>query len=418
MSDASAFLETADRIGRRLCRDAFWHDRRCAWLGWGLEPVNGALQPVYRAFGADLYKGSAGVALFLARLWQATGDAVARKTVSGALSQMLSEPTPQWEAGRCGFYSGCSGVAYALLEMGKIFGKEDLVEEGLTLLASLANAKPAEVGADVISGVAGVTPTLLAAARDWDRPQLADIAAGFGQWLLDAAVRSEHGWSWKTIEAPAARHLTGYSHGVAGIALALLALAKTTGEARFRRGASEALRYERAFFDEKRGNWPDFRIQGQESDRQTPTWPVSWCHGAPGIGLSRLYARQLLDGDEAMDGEIEAAIGAVAGELADPSLWERGNFSLCHGVAGNAELLADAAAMTDRPELRRIAEDAAREGARRFENRRMPWPCGVLHARETPGLMLGLAGIGHFYLRLFDRERVPSALVVLPKWGG
>lgn len=38
-----------------------------------------------------------------------------------------------------------------------------------------------------------------------------------------------------------------------------------------------------------------------------------------------------------------------------------------------------------------------------------PWPCGA-HSGEVPGLMLGLAGIGHAFLRLHDAA-VPSVLM-------
>jgi hypothetical protein len=39
----------------------------------------------------------------------------------------------------------------------------------------------------------------------------------------------------------------------------------------------------------------------------------------------------------------------------------------------------------------------------------LPWPCGIPGAGEAPGLMLGTAGIGYFYLRLAKPE-IPTAL--------
>jgi len=50
----------------------------------------------------------------------------------------------------------------------------------------------------------------------------------------------------------------------------------------------------------------------------------------------------------------------------------------------------------------RAAQATAQEGYERFEQKRIPWPCGLPGANETPDLMLGLAGIGHFYLHLAD----------------
>jgi lantibiotic modifying enzyme len=38
----------------------------------------------------------------------------------------------------------------------------------------------------------------------------------------------------------------------------------------------------------------------------------------------------------------------------------------------------------------------------------------VLQGGENPGLMLGLAGIGYFFLRLHDQSNVPSIMMVGP----
>lgn len=48
----------------------------------------------------------------------------------------------------------------------------------------------------------------------------------------------------------------------------------------------------------------------------------------------------------------------------------------------------------------------------------LPWPCGLAQAGETPNLLLGLAGIGYFYLRLYDSAAVPSVLLVRAEDGG
>ena len=59
------FLRVAAAIGRRLCRDAVWHDGRCNWLGWAMEPHGGQWVSVYRAMGGSVYDGAAGIGLFL-----------------------------------------------------------------------------------------------------------------------------------------------------------------------------------------------------------------------------------------------------------------------------------------------------------------------------------------------------------------
>ena len=64
-----------------------------------------------------------------------------------------------------------------------------------------------------------------------------------------------------------------------------------------------------------------------------------------------------------------------------------------------------------RPELLEIAEAAAVRAMQRYEATGAPWPCGVPGAGETPNLMLGTAGIGHFLLRLHDPAGIPTPLL-------
>ena len=89
-----------------------------------------------------------------------------------------------------------------------------------------------------------------------------------------------------------------------------------------------------------------------------------------------------------------------------------GNFSLCHGLAGNAEILLEAALRGcdedgRNAELARAVADA---GVERHVHRDTPWPCGTFEG-ETACLFLGLAGIGLFYLRLDDPTRASILLV-------
>lgn len=239
-----------------------------------------------------------------------------------------------------------------------------------------------------MDGSAGAIAVLLHAG-------LLEAAVAHGDLLLAEASRGNDGWSWRTTET--ARNLTGFSHGAAGIGWSLLELHRATGEDRFRAAALEAFRYEQSCFDPEKANWPDFR-----SD--PPEYPVFWCHGATGIGFSRLRAWRLLGDSELLD-EARSALVTVRSKLGSA-----GNFSLCHGTAGNAELLIYASQVLGEKEWLAAAEEAARQGFDQFERRRVPWPCGVPGGNETPDLMLGLAGIGHFYLRLADPVGVPGVL--------
>jgi lantibiotic biosynthesis protein len=366
------YLETAGKIGARLCRDALWHRGRCNWTSDFLDGESIA----HGALGPDLYDGSSGIALFLWRLAKATGERIFRVTAEAAIRQALDRmPVPG-----CGLYSGGLGILYAASEITQTFDPEAVSRQ----------AVPNRETLDVIDGSAGAIAVLL-------NLQLVEAAMAHGDVLLSAAHRSDEGWSWKTI--PATRNLTGFSHGASGIAWALLELYSATGESRFREAALEAFRYERHCFNPTEQNWPDFR------DRQT-SFPVYWCHGAAGIALARLRAWQILK-DETLLAEARIALHKAAQDTRSLS-----NFSLCHGRAGNADVLIYASQILQEECWLREAEKIAQAGFEQFERSRIPWPCGLPGANETPDLMLGLSGIGYFYLRLADPVQTPPVTLL------
>jgi lantibiotic modifying enzyme len=86
-----------------------------------------------------------------------------------------------------------------------------------------------------------------------------------------------------------------------------------------------------------------------------------------------------------------------------------GGSCLCHGDAGNLQLLIDAAVRCDRPEWKTAAHRIAANLLNASEQR--GWICGTPGNIETPGLMLGLAGVGYSLLRL-ARPSIPSLLML------
>lgn len=379
------FLDTADRIGARLCRDAIWFGQRCNWIGeYGDHPS----AMVHQALGPSLYNGTSGVALFLFQLFEATGEKIFSATAEGALQQALSQPREG-----IGLHAGAAGVAFAAARAGR-------KEEAIEIVRGLA---PNASQLDVIEGSAGVIPVLLSL-------NLLEAATGHGQLLVEQAVRTDEGWSWKSRQRHH-RNLTGFAHGTAGISWALLELFQITGEEKFRCAALEGLRYERSFYRAEEENWPDFRNFSGGEPNLHATFPclVQWCHGAPGIGFSRLRAWQIL-GDEIYREEALAAIRTTSQSLRDAS---RGNYSLCHGHSGNADLLLYADNVLNCPDYTALARQVGEAGIEKYEAEKIPWPCGSFGDDELPDLMLGLAGIGYFMLRLNDPRKVPSVLRVM-----
>ena len=394
-----AFAETAWTIGMQLCRDAVWSDGACNWLGDAMEPLFGEWRVVHRSFGPDLYSGTSGIAMFLARLSRYGDEPLLRTTARGAMRQALAQRDEVPEEQRYSLYSGWLGMAWAMLDAAEMLDDRALAAEALNMVDALRGRELPATALDIIGGAAGAITGLVALARRTGRAALVDEAVRLARFLIASANRDGDTWSWTTMppmgDEPQ-RDLTGYSHGTAGIALALLELHALTGDASLREAAQGAIAYERRWFDEQQKNWPDFR--------SASGCGMAWCHGAPGIGLSRLRAAQLT-GDATMRAEAETALQTTYGALVHPSPYD--NFSLCHGLAGNAELFLG----SGEPRHRAVAENVGRMAVQAIAAPRQPWPCGVNGGGETPGLMLGLAGIGWFYLRLHD-PAVPSVLLL------
>jgi lantibiotic modifying enzyme len=255
----------------------------------------------------------------------------------------------------------------------------------LNVLQLVSQAVPNPQTLDLISGSAGAIAVLLAAYRQLNCACLLERAVEHGEVLLTHGNRSDEGLSWSGHRMP--KNLTGFSHGTAGIGWALVELHQASGDARFLHAGLDAFAYERTHFNAELGNWPDYR-------RLPASYMSAWCHGAAGIGLSRVRAWEMLRHEKLLS-EATVALKTLVADL--PSI---GNHSLCHGAAGNADILIYASEKLARPDLLEVAQAAGLQGLERFEERRLPWPCGLAGATELPDLMLGLAGIGHFYLRL------------------
>lgn len=404
----SDFLAAADRIGARLCRDAIFAGDHCNWIGASMEWDDGEWTVVERAFGSDLYAGTSGIALFLARLSEHTRDAVQRRTARAAFLHARSSLASRDVSRDMGLYSGVTGIVYALAEGGEVF-LDDLAGLGLDTLRTLPFTVSRPGDTDVISGGAGAILGLLAIARRRPEQSFLNVAMRLGDSLIERAYRRDGVCSWRSGEFPVIDDLTGLSHGAAGIALSLLELWAATGEARFRDAAEAGFAYERSLFSEHDGNWPDLRLTEPSSPRagQTPTYMTAWCHGAAGIGLSRLRAFQLTS-DDSYRCEAQAAVQTTTRELRKAA---SSGYSLCHGTFGNAELLLAASDVLADQTCRDLAEAIALEAAASHPKDEH-WLCGVPGGGETPNLMLGIAGIGYHFLRLYDNCSNPSVLTI------
>lgn len=427
-----ALLAVAERIGRRLAADAIWSGASCTWTVHVADRTD-LNRSVAQAASGPIYQGSAGIAFFLAELARATSDAELARTAEGGLRHAVDAGNGM-AANAFGFHTGRVGIAWAAARLAHLLDRGEFLDRARQLLEPLAGNASHDQGLDVISGAAGAIPALLELGRLLDREEPIAAARRLGDHLICRAHREPDGWSWAMMSNTVARHLCGLAHGAAGAGLALLELARASGDGRFRFAAEMAFLYERHFFDPQLSNWPDLRNnelgnllhdEGRRDElverAHTGTLPANrrhtmtaWCHGSPGIGLSRLRAYELT-GQDLYRREARAAIASTLESIAADHL-EHDSFSLCHGIAGNCALPLAAAELFGEPAWRRPAVEAAAYGWERYEKAGRPWPCGTVNSASDPSLLLGEAGIGLFYLRLAEPQ-IPSPLLLRPVHG-
>jgi hypothetical protein len=419
------FLEAAHRIGARIAAEAEWEGGACTWTVMSPDRASPESRvAVATRSGGLLYEGTAGIGLFLAELAGATGDREVGRAALGAVRHALAEGETL-PGGSTGFHSGRVGIAWASVRAAAALGEGGLQEEAARVLEPMAGHETEDRGMDVIAGAAGAIPALLAMAGTLDRDAMLTLARAMGDHLLATAVREPEGWSWSTMPQSSARNLNGLAHGAAGFGHALMELFAATGEGRYLHGAQQAYVYERRTFSPEHDNWPDLRHSEiseylhagrlDELRRRIGSpegfpayvrrYMSAWCHGAPGIGLTRLRAWQLT-GEPLYREEAEAAVRTTIASVQD----DRMNYSLCHGRAGNCETLVYGAEILGDAALREQAEECMVQGWERWGGADRRWPCGTLGGVPDPGLLLGESGIGHFFLRL-AQPSVPSVLL-------
>ncbi len=428
----NAFLDTAERIGDRLIENAVWNDRKCSWKVITPQLTEtGPPRPREQAASGGIYQGTAGISLFLARLYWHTRKETLTPVIEAAVRHALDQ-IDEFSPNAFGFYAGRVGVAFAAAVAGQILGQADFVKQAQEILASLQGKEREDRRLDFLAGAAGAIPALLNLAAHLEKKWIRRMAHHLGDHLIKTARPEPVGWSWEVSPA-CIRNLTGLAHGAAGFGHALLELYVDSGEARFLYAARQAFAYENQHFNGQMENWPDFRHQmlgtlfsrgrlsglkqGQRARNPLPKplgFASAWCHGAPGIGLTRIRAYQILQDPVFREDALAAS------RTAERSLQTDMNYSLCHGQAGNGETLIWAAEILGEAAFRNRVEACALQARQDFELSGLGWPCGTVDQVSDPSLMLGEAGIGYFYLRLFSPGTPSLLLLVHPgkKAGG
>jgi len=417
-------LDEARRIGDRLLAEAETDENGTYWKTMTMELD----QSVSFIKSESIYSGVSGIVLFFLELFKQTQD---KRYMDAAAAGM------KWVVNYCkknpsgyhAFYTGRMGVSYTLLQMHKFTGESEYLENATAVARSCHDAlENSYVVDDLINGNSGTLLGLLHLHAATGEKWVLEPIDCFTRDLVDRANHGPVGLYWDRSHLQISG-LCGFSHGAAGIGFVFLELAHYFQNEAFYFMARQAFQYERYFFNQakKHKNWPDLRkgiytdddnrehqkafLQG-DMDFFTSSGDMNaWCHGAAGIGLSRLRAWQLLENPVYKD-EVQIAVDKTI--LTDiESSNPKPSFILCHGSGGNAELFLYAYQILGDKKYLTLAEKIA-HNTLAYHEKHNHYLSGFRvtgAAGEDRSLFMGNAGVGYSLLRLADPLHVPSILV-------
>ncbi|MDZ7576969.1 MAG: type 2 lanthipeptide synthetase LanM [Candidatus Nanopelagicales bacterium] len=368
-----------------------------SWLTLSLIP--GADKVRLGLIGDGLYDGRAGVAAFQFLMADLGRDGAVRADAESTVAPVLRrlDDPDQYTRFRClrDFGLGWAGLGGLLrlfdLRMrsstpGDMFGAPEAVSRLVCQVS--ADLIGRDLHRDLLAGVAGLIGPIARIHRRTPTERTASILRAAAEHLM-SEQSGDGGWPVADARAP----LTGLAHGASGMGMALLEAGTVLDDDRIVEAGTRAFTYERSVFNVGVGNWPDFREHpGREPGDSS--FMVAWCHGAPGIGLARMRALQLLPQhpqasawDEelrlAMDTTVRTPIGMMD--------------HLCCGSMGRAAVLRVAGRWAREPEWVGAADELtfdviARARVRGRFTLQLDDPSTT--ATTAPGLMTGVAGVG------------------------
>ncbi len=393
-----ALLIKTELKERSICSD----NGSITWIApqYIVEAQQYQLQPL----GFSLYDGCCGVALFLAALARITEDSESQNLALASLQdlrQMLQTPASAQipETIGIGGASGCGSLIYALTKISHFLEDAAILEDAIRVESLITTEHIiADKKFDVVSGVAGTILGLINLYNFTHSSKVLDKLMICGHHLLNHTVNNNSDYkAWKTIESN--NLLTGFSHGAAGIAYALLRLYELTNETSFLYTAIEAINYENSTFVLEFNNWPDFRRTKTDNELK---FGYFWCHGAPGIGLARLGALKVYDNKRIRDD--------IAASIKTTKRYQLNNIDhLCCGNLGQVEFLFTAGQKLLKPELLEIATIQAMRVVTRAQQKGNFSYHPLLN--YNPGFFQGASGIGYQLLRLAYPDQLPSVLL-------
>lgn len=416
-------LEEAVRIGNLICDDAMEDDHG---LFWKTLTLNGKTNKVEPKRSPSIYDGSGGIILFLLELYKHTHERkfldVCRKASNWIINYCRTQKLEP------NFFIGKTGVAFVFLKLYELDNQQSFLDFARELVYSIDNE---DGPSDLLTGKAGTLLGLLHYfSVTGDENVITKIQNVLNE-LIKKISHERNGVSWQSIGQNIS-NLCGFSHGVSGIAFALLELANVIDSKALKWVVDQSIRYENSCYDSIKCNWPDYRKNVPDVDADSlrhllknnkdqffrvESNMLAWCHGAPGIGMARIRAYELIRKKNYL-ADARRSIEAVSSDSGGNSTKDV-TFTLCHGKLGNAMLYIVANRILPNIVSREFIEKLIIEciDSTTILNNKRIYLSGYVNAgnQYDNSLFMGQAGIGYFLLKFINDDGFNVMSPSLPK---
>jgi type 2 lantibiotic biosynthesis protein LanM len=343
--------------------------------------------------GTGLWGGSSGIALFYAALYRVTGDSAFKQLSLKSLAPLQSEVRTALKQRKVNLQ--LLRDVYPLAVAARLQRMPEILEsaEGLLPLVS-ARIFNSDSTYDVLGGSAGVILAMLSAEPMGSKEERLRIACLAADHLVNNRIATQSGSrAWKTLDDA----LGGFAHGAGGIALSLMRIASSTGEAQYYDVAQEALEYETSLYSADYKNWADMR--GVSKGRE-PSWKAAaWCHGSTGIGLAYLAIEET-NSRNSLQRQIAWATESSIQLPLPPS------DTLCCGSFSRIALFDHLLRKTGDNQFKKLRDTLTEIVLERAVDRLRTVP-EVEECILVPGFFNGLAGMGYELLRIYTNTDLP-----------
>ena len=384
--------DTVNSLTNQIVKHAVWNKTRTE-VSWYCFQFSAYGKQTWdtKAMNMYMYDGLAGMILVLHALKKVDERKVILElyhVVKSMLFRYTEEGNRNWTVVKnkfVGAYDGEASILYAYLIMYQL-GEEECLAYAKKHAQIIERLIEYDKKYDLIAGNAGAAQVMILFYKLTLDKQYLHIAEKAVAYLEKSAKRQKIGIGWE-VEKDISP-MAGMAHGNSGILVPIMQLWELTGKEVYEKLAEEVWKYEDSLYDSESNNWKDMRAEGKYID---DIGAMAWCHGIPGILLSRLLCLEVTDNLKWRQ-RLEKDILKAYYKL--DQFWKRDSYCICHGSFGNLWIRNRVKKFLGETE----AKCSAYEGCNGIEL--------LQQEKLNPGLFNGYGGILYYLLCEGDLSKI------------